>query len=107
MTDCCVARTGGQDENTISAALSDEDEQDDSILTENGNNDQDSDFEEAMSILTKMMPPGLNTHPVLVSAMSSIGGSYQNFSSTTSRSLSTRQQLGIKKDVRQMCSKIT
>ena len=65
MTDYCVERTGLQEQtdHTISVASSDEEEQD-LVLINNGNNDEDLDFKEAMSILTNAMSPGVNNHPV-------------------------------------------
>lgn len=65
MTYYCVERTGLQEQHdhTISVASSDEEEQD-LVLINNGNNDEDLDFKEAMSILTNAMSPGVNNHPV-------------------------------------------
>ena len=83
--DCRVARTGVGEQNISPAARDEED----SLLTDD---DKDSDFEEVMSVLTNTVPPGVSAHPVSVSATSSTGGSYQNFSTATSTSLTTRQQ---------------
>ena len=58
-----------------------------------------------MSVMTNTMPPGVNAHPVSVSAISSTGGSYQNFLAHLQHHYLHDNNLGEKKDVRQMFSK--